>query len=255
MKVVLLVTGSRALDDSVVAEAWASEKLHARIGALPQKSVVVNGGAEGPDRWSSQIAHRYGLEYREYLLDGTIRANGVEVARWAVDGKPVDDIKLERAWPLTRNRAMVTRFAVLAQDRAVKGVEVRVLALVAAWSKTHGTEHTATLADGMGLPVETITCPSPDGPFEDTEILRGPGEMTREQLRAYQDAVKALETGPVFLGIPSRWYDDAHFRCQRGHVATQFKKTDDGETCVACGTFVVLTYPEDFQHVVPGAGA
>jgi hypothetical protein len=54
------------------------------------------------------------------------------------------------------------------------------------------------------------------------------------------------ETGPRFLGLPDRWYEDPAWRCSNGHVSKRYLKSEeDGAICLACYSKVWLTFPED----------
>ena len=157
---VLLVTGSRALSDTHAAEVWARGMLRERITREIVDSVVA-GDARGPDEWAHEIAPP-GLWCARWCLDGAVLcslgSNWHEEARWLVRGVPrpsTSEAWVQRA--LARNRAMVEHAA-----RRPEGV--RVLALLAPWSRTRGTQHTMRLAREHSLPVEVLTCPEAYGP-------------------------------------------------------------------------------------------
>ena len=82
--------------------------------------------------------------------------------------------------------------------------------------------------------------------------------MTVEELRQWQAGAIGREPGPMFMGIPERWYADgpdrpyghpdrgAKFRCVNGHVSTRILKTEcRGDRCLACDGNLVMTFPED----------
>ena len=49
-----------------------------------------------------------------------------------------------------------------------------------------------------------------------------------------------------FFGIPDRWYEDVHFRCESGHVSRCILLTENrGDRCFACDGPVMMTFPED----------
>jgi len=155
---VILVTGSRALADTPSAAEWCQGILADTIGALPPGSIVVHGFADGPDTWAWEACARFGVRQRAYyatgrLEDGVPAREGasreIAVSRW-IGWTSLDAIPLRRR-PLERNRAMVSWCA--AQPDA------RCLALVAPWSRTHGTEHTAGLARKAGIAVDVRECP------------------------------------------------------------------------------------------------
>lgn len=150
--VALLVTGSRSLARSLAAETWASRLINLAASDLPPWSVVVHGGATGPDTWAQEAAenHRYGLPLltHAFLVDGrhivTTLGRGTlhkHTARWCKSNRD----------PLARNRHMVE---VEMPAFAGRGYTLRVLALVDAASGTRGTDHTVRLARAAGIPVD-----------------------------------------------------------------------------------------------------
>jgi hypothetical protein len=168
----LVVTGSRVLADTPDAEAWARGVLGEVTAALPPVAVLYAGGAAGPDTWAADLARERGLSVIEYRLDGnrwTLSRLSRAVRPYApwcewegVRARPGD-----RRWPLERNRVMIDHAALLARTAAVNlRHAVRVLALVAPWSRTHGTQHTVRLARAAGLAVDVRECPAAYGPRE-----------------------------------------------------------------------------------------
>jgi len=120
---------------------------------------VFNGGAEKGDRDASLIAHRLGAWVYEYRTDGwsyTLDCGIYHQGRrwWAPQGS---------VHPLERNRFLARRCA---EAHAV-GLDVRVLGLVAPWSKTHGAMHTIAQARHAGLHADVLDCPSEFGPSEE----------------------------------------------------------------------------------------
>jgi hypothetical protein len=59
------------------------------------------------------------------------------------------------------------------------------------------------------------------------------------------------ETGPRFMGLPDRWYDNPTWRCENGHVSKRYLKSEkyNGNVCLACFSSVWLTFPEDKENV------
>lgn len=151
--VALLVTGSRSLAKSRAAEAWAERILSSAVLELPRDSVVIHGGANGPDSWAHTIAL-----YRpdSQVTVAVYRPNGsgmvVPVAAPGRIRRPMDF-----RWnpgdpgPLARNAHMVE---VVLSDVSQWGYAPRVLALVDADSRTRGTDHTVRLARAAGIPVD-----------------------------------------------------------------------------------------------------
>lgn len=151
---VLLVTGARGLASQPHARRWADESLRVAIDALPRDAYVVTGDAPGPDTWAREWARVIGLRVVVYELSGhraVQRRDGTVVrpTRWTTQ-IPTGD----RRWPLVRNQAMVEA---VARAHRTGGIDARVLALFAPWSATHGTAHTADIAERAGLPVERLT--------------------------------------------------------------------------------------------------
>jgi uncharacterized Ntn-hydrolase superfamily protein len=144
----LVVTGSRALAEFASAERWALDALH---DAVALAGTVVTGDARGPDSWALTVARTTGRRWASYTLDGrALRGHGVPVP-WTPDAPPErrDGRALWAAWCLHRDRAIV-RDAARAH---AAGRSVRVLALVAPWSATHGTAYTVARARSAGLEV------------------------------------------------------------------------------------------------------
>lgn len=157
---VLLVTGSRALTDTPQAEAWACGELAKRITREAVDSVVA-GDARGPDEWAHEVAAP-GIWCARWCLDGAVLcslvSNWHEEARWLV--RDVVRPSTREAWAqraLARNKAMV-------EHAAMRPEGVRVLALLAPWSRTRGTQHTMRLAREHGLSVEVLVCPEAYAP-------------------------------------------------------------------------------------------
>ena len=146
---ILVVTGSRALADLPSAERWALAALHEAVAVA---GTVVTGDARGPDAWALTVARTAGRRWASYALDGLVRRGHGDPARWTVDAPPErrDGRALWAAWCLHRDRAVV-RDAARAH---AAGRSVRVLALVAPWSPTHGTEYSVARARAAGLEVD-----------------------------------------------------------------------------------------------------
>lgn len=63
----------------------------------------------------------------------------------------------------------------------------------------------------------------------------------------------AKEAGERFMGMPERWYDDPHWRCENGHVSTRYLKSSalGRDACLACFGWLFLTFPEDTDSTTP----
>lgn len=164
---VLLVTGSRALYDTVAARDWTFAALRLRLPGEDAPTLVVTGDARGPDQAASDIVPRGGpVGIAVWELDGdvTMWAPGMalgHVRHWTDEMEPAcGDREAWRRWPLKRNAAMVAWCAENARD----GASVRCVALLAPWSRTRGTQHTMRLAREHGLPAEVLVCPEAYAP-------------------------------------------------------------------------------------------
>ena len=144
----LLVTGSRVLAGSE-CERMARDVVSRAVEGV---DAVIVGDADGPDEWALVYASARGVTVRVYALDGTVLDRSDVRRRW-IDAPTLEAAPPSRV-PLLRNAAMVADLAA----RAAKAGdwEVRYLALVAGWSKTHGTEHTARLARDAGIRGTTV---------------------------------------------------------------------------------------------------
>lgn len=158
----LVVTGSRALNDTLVARAWALRELAARIFA-DDAAIVVHGQCKGsPDDWADELAKLARITRIAWPIDGgPLVFVPVQSFGWHVRDLR-DSASYPYQGPKPRNAAMI-RWA--ADQRDASHV-VRVLALRAPWATTHGTEHTATVARRAGLDVVELVCPPECGPTD-----------------------------------------------------------------------------------------
>lgn len=114
--------------------------------------IAVDGPHEARAVVELTVARGAGRRWASYALDGLVRrGHGVPTA-WTPDAPPTrrDGRALWAAWCLHRDRAIVRDAA---RAHAV-GRSVRVLALVAPWSATHGTAYTVARAEAAGLEVD-----------------------------------------------------------------------------------------------------
>lgn len=156
----LLVTGSRALADTDAARAWALSVLRPAVEACQGRAgYLVVGDAPGPDTWAKELAEARGVAGRQYALNGWLSmwASNTWVSKpwhtpagsgWRQHGPK---------WPLFRNATMVRWFAERCREA---DTVAHVVALVAPWSKTRGTEHTGRLVERAGIAVEWHACPA-----------------------------------------------------------------------------------------------
>lgn len=158
MSAVLLVTGSRVLADRPEAEAWARRILRGPIRG-DTRPRVLTGDARGPDAWAVEAA---GTRWTRFDKHGAIYCGLLPDCRegwWTfppTETPPRPRTRDEwRTRLLARDRAMVA-YARLCADR---GASVRVLALRAPWSETHGTDYTVQHARAAGLHCDVRTFP------------------------------------------------------------------------------------------------
>jgi len=150
---ILLVTGSRALTG------------HARMGRILLAEVsdlkrylgyVVAGDAGGPDELAHSLAKACGVHSVTYRLDGTWQSTDANTPGGRWDAKLSQDelreIEDPRRRPLVRNNVMAHSVGM----QGDRGWQVHCLALIAPWSKTKGTEHTARRAEQYGIPVTRV---------------------------------------------------------------------------------------------------
>ena len=154
---ILLVTGSRALADRDDSAAWAQRILRDAI-RTPEPPRVYTGDARGPDAWALALA---GAEYTQWARDGAFYCGMTHPwmeGWWIAPPHPPATPRTRDEWRrrlLARDRAMVAHAALCAS----RGDTVRVLALRAPWSETHGTDYTAQHARAAGLDVRVLTYP------------------------------------------------------------------------------------------------
>jgi len=138
----LLVTGSRSLEKRLGMRERSADVIRMAVWSL-RITHVIAGDAYGPDTWATQCAQARRLTWERWALDGFVRYQTGDIVMWWKEGDPMLSGK---SWPLVRN------------DRMVRSVGTQFpgawcLALVDPRSRTHGTDHTARLAENAGLRV------------------------------------------------------------------------------------------------------
>jgi hypothetical protein len=156
---IFVVTGSRVFDDELDswARARARSMLQHCIDSLPEKSLVVSGGAkQGPDAWATEFMVERGRakDVRLYMLTGDVVMPPKRVLRSWVPEHPRIDTSDRQKWPLYRNEMMLDEVAAKAREW---NAHPEVFGLEALWSQTKGTAQTLTYADRLGLPVVRST--------------------------------------------------------------------------------------------------
>lgn len=152
--VALFIAGSRSLASPrghrtiANSELWAKPIIETLIRALPPGSVLVHGGAEGPDTWAHNLflEHKVQGTIEVYLPDGHLThvlcggsAPVLTRGRWShLNPGPVE-----------RNHHMVE--VAMGYHRALK--EPRVHVLIDPKSRTKGTSGAARWATKFNLPV------------------------------------------------------------------------------------------------------
>lgn len=168
-RLVLGVTGSRAVEDRPEAVSWALARLDEHVSMMRRLAdaqgrtfVAVTGDAKrGGDSFLRKAAQVNGFDVvvlgtdgmEEYLVHGVERAYH---APW-VGGDLRDFRSLpfkERA--LTRNDE-ITRFE---RAHITIGCTAMLLAIIAPWSQTEGTQHTVSCARRNRVPVIPVVCPT-----------------------------------------------------------------------------------------------
>jgi hypothetical protein len=161
-RVARLFTGARCLRDTEASAAWAQDRLEEAVRATPPGSLLLSGGAEGPDTWLVEIVNVTNGELPperrrrlvEYRANAGRYVDGVRRGSW-VGMVPRRGPCKGREWFLLRDRAMVAGLAQARRD----GYECSVFALHAPWAATHGTAYTARQAEEAGFVVERAHCP------------------------------------------------------------------------------------------------
>lgn len=166
----LVVTGSRALNDTRASKTWALRILAEHVFAGDVDVVVTGACRRSPDDWADHLAN-------SRTSWGTV----AHVIRWPVPGGSLTDhcdeggpykvvrghfVRLRDAdrypytTPLERNAAMIR----WAADQRDAGHVVRVLGLRAPWATTGGTAATLRHAQRAGLDAVEYVCPREFGP-------------------------------------------------------------------------------------------
>lgn len=165
---VLVVTGSRsfnhvpvglpakaaeiARDAQRMAIEWCRFVIDDTICGMGKNGLVINGGAEGPDSISTELAREYGVPWV------VLRPSGVAFASTFDNGRRWAPGKVD---PLDRNRAIVQLAACL--KPVVQTVDTLGLVDTRTFpdlKKTRGTDSTLRHAEKAGLFVSRVTYPS-----------------------------------------------------------------------------------------------
>jgi hypothetical protein len=143
----LLVCGARELAYHPGAHVYVCWRVGRLLDECPHPTVLLQGGALGPDRWAGTVARNRGVRVVTYLPDGVRLDTHALARRWA-EGDP---------GPLARNRAMVDG---LTTARGL-GWGALVVGYVTPWEPaTRGTDATLRRAAECGLCVERVTVPA-----------------------------------------------------------------------------------------------
>jgi hypothetical protein len=142
-RLLLLVLASSSLKSRPRAEAWVHRMLAACFEEIPEDSVVLTGGAPGPETWTCEAAESNGLRWVVYLQDGRrldSTDEGATERRWAPG----------QVGPEEQARALV---GALKKSKQA-GWQVRVLSLAEREGEVPGAEATLRHARKEGFPVE-----------------------------------------------------------------------------------------------------
>lgn len=139
----LVVIGSRSLDLSPSAKAWAVAGIKALFAEV-QPDRLVTGDADGPDAWSRAEAVRRLVPFFCYARTGEILGkDGKLLGHWTGERPPSpgSDRAAWRDWFLGRDD-------VLARHACIRAAQRRDLTVVQAFvdkgSETRGTEYTVS---------------------------------------------------------------------------------------------------------------
>jgi hypothetical protein len=162
----LLVTGSRALDDGAGCERWAKSQLIQVISNMPPEGIVMHGGARGPDRWAGELARTYGYQEVIFLPTGAIF--GGRKPTWR---NVVGDRELVAEDFLLRNKAMV----MAVRDYSQRFGPVKVLGLRLPGARTNGTLRVSGPWSRTGC----IDCPRTVGREHPVPVVPAPDAAER----------------------------------------------------------------------------
>lgn len=145
-----LITGSRQFTKT--GENWCRAILGNLMVEFPRNTVILHGGAVGPDTWADELAEFIGMPRVRYFPTGRIEAFGIELNRdtW----KPIDFVN--RQSYLDRNSAMI--HAAILYNR-YHGAPVVCVGFKHPNSKTNGTEYTVKRAKRAQIWTEVFTLP------------------------------------------------------------------------------------------------
>jgi len=117
MKYVAIV-GSRRRTDRETVDRLVAE--------LPEGSVIISGGAPGPDRWAEEAARKYGREMRVIHPDlEEVRSQGQRTRRYHVRNQRIVDLADEMFALVAPNRRGGTEDAIRRARR--KGIPIALL--------------------------------------------------------------------------------------------------------------------------------
>ena len=130
-----------------------------RAGEKPD--LFLSGYARGPDRWGALAAYHLSVPRLEFRLDGRRWTNERPargpMARWTEETMPASKAS-PKAWKdrcLARDRAM----GAAAMRAADEGWDVSLLAVIAPWSRTHGTEYSMEFFQHPQIKIEALVAP------------------------------------------------------------------------------------------------
>jgi len=110
-RAVILIIGSRALDDTERAREWAFKTILQWVMDMPPGADALSGGcAESPDEWARKIVlgERPDMTFTEFRLDGHKWINGEKTDATWIDLAPpgAERDRGTTRWPLRRNDAL-----------------------------------------------------------------------------------------------------------------------------------------------------
>lgn len=124
-RLLLLVLSSGSLLENSKAEAWVHQMLSSCFEELPEDSIVLTGGAPGPDTWACEAAENYGMRWVVYLRDGRrldSTDEGATERRWAPGASSAEEHGMALIGALQKSKKAGWQVRVLAlgvQERDV----------------------------------------------------------------------------------------------------------------------------------------
>jgi len=166
-KRIIIVTGSRAFEVCRRSRFWGRRAM-ARELSSRSPDIVAHGAAKGWDTYCDEFAEWAGIARAAFPLAGRGAPERCPEL-WLPNGarRPLKNAdRYAYSAPLPRNEAMMRWGA----DHCEAGHSVTVVACVAPWSSSGGTQHAIDRARAFELKVDLIVVPSDVWPEEDPAV-------------------------------------------------------------------------------------